>query len=135
MKNLFSGLLCVAGIFSSTSAYAKDQTTDIYCGKPKFEVETSSGLPEKRVTGISVTESTNANVQKVIKKFGAHNIEFTYEDAPKMHSFTASVIQVLTDNPGLKTVCVEGMATYLSRWGTPIEILPEYVSSPIKAYN
>lgn len=107
------------GAALTSPAFARDGgkvQTDTYCGVTQFgEIDDLTKHPI--IDGLLVNYSTNAKVRQVIEKFGSHSIEFTYIDAPHFRRISATVA-------GDTHVCIEAKAFELSRWGTPVVVLP-----------
>lgn len=123
MKSLVN-VLAVAASLASMSAFAQVGTLDTYCGKPVFSGPNDLNPDALLVGGLVVTSSTNANVKQVIKKFGKHHIEFTYEDSPHLRRIAEGVSPSFQHNHSATEVCIDGSAEKLSRWGTPVVVFP-----------
>ncbi|MCA3088176.1 MAG: hypothetical protein ING65_17950 [Rhodocyclaceae bacterium] len=123
MKNITLFLIASAITLASTSAYAQSGTVDTYCGSPIFgaaDLDTDAPLVE----GIVVNKSTNTNVQQVIGKFGKHTLEFNYEDMPHIRRTAIAVSAYFQNNHAATELCLDAKALELSKWGTPLTVLP-----------
>lgn len=110
----------------STVALAQVGSFASYCGTFEGQFAENPDNPDASIPlGMKVTISTNRNVQQVIRKYGSHNIEFTYADAVHMKAIAEEVSAFFQrHDSGQGDPCIFGEVTAVSRWGTPTEILP-----------
>jgi hypothetical protein len=120
----FASLALVAASFASVSAFAQVGTIDTYCGQPITGGSTDLGVDAPVVVSLKVTSSTNTKVKQVVSKFGKHDLTFTYEDGSHIYRIALAVAAHFENNSSTTPFCIDGEATTLSRWGTPVEILP-----------
>ena len=122
-------VVCLASIAVSMTP-AASAAPFLFCGSPVLDMENwdpEHGVPPALLAVVAV-ESTHPQVMKAITKFGTYKVSFSYEDGAHVNRIASETNEALTMNE-LKTICVEAEPTAFSRWGTPIEGIPAWVTT------
>jgi hypothetical protein len=107
-----------------------DESLDTYCGDPIYSGPNDLAPEAPLVGGFRVWYGTHPNVARVVEKYGDHELEFVYEDAPHQTRIASEVEAILRH--GHTSVCFEATAAELSKWGTPLVVFPERVVEPTR---
>jgi len=120
---LYSGIIVLALCHQPTLALEQ------HCGQIIWPAQ-ADYLPFPQA--MIVTQSTQEQVAKVIKKYGKHELELGYEDAAGRYKTLEKTIELILKQGKNEDICIDAETLEHSHWGTPMVVIPRDIALKAK---